>query len=210
MPSLKLTVKVKQALFDPNDEVTTKFNEKNTIVQVFLDHQHIGYVIPDAYEGPVHPEFQSSCTFKIPEQFITSPKAVVRLIAKDVEHCKNKLPGTGLNDDIDARVGTISFNKEYFLDIKPASYGQSFVQNITLFDEVDDDDFDGELNEDDEELPIVRCEFIINDKPTQDEVPSPQKVAPPIEQPAEASAPTQAYENPKRAVKSGIVPPRSL
>lgn len=88
-------------------------------------------------------------------------------------YCKNNKPGKGINDDLDARVGTISFNKEYFLDVQPANFGKAYTQNITLFDEVDDDDFDGELNEDDEELPIIRCQFVINDKPVQEEVPSP-------------------------------------
>ena len=90
-------------------------------------------------------------------------------------HCPGSMPGKGVNDDVDARVGTISFNKEYFQDVQPANFGRSYKQNITLFDEVDDDDFDGEFNEDDEELPIVRCEFVINDKQAvhEESTPSP-------------------------------------
>jgi hypothetical protein len=30
------------------------------------------------------------------------------------------------------------------------------TQWITIFDDVDDDDFDGEFTEDDEELPLIR------------------------------------------------------
>jgi hypothetical protein len=30
------------------------------------------------------------------------------------------------------------------------------TQWITIFDDVDDDDFDGEFNEDDEEMPLIR------------------------------------------------------
>ena len=37
MPSLRLSVKVFKAIFDPNDDVTQKFNEGTTIVQVFMD-----------------------------------------------------------------------------------------------------------------------------------------------------------------------------
>jgi hypothetical protein len=33
---------------------------------------------------------------------------------------------------------------------------------ITLFDDVEDDEFDGELGEDDEELPMIRTKFTIN------------------------------------------------
>ena len=118
-------------------------------------------------------------TVEFPDHFANNPKSVIRLIAKDITMCPNNLPGTGVNDDLDARVGTISFNREYFTDIPPASFGQSFKQNITLFDEVDDDDFDGELNEDDEEMPMIQCEFVINDKippkNMQENTPSPQK-----------------------------------
>ena len=50
---------------------------------------------------------------------------------------------------------------------------------------MDDDDFDGELNEDDEEMPMIQCEFVINDKlaanNTQESTPSPQKMVAPIE-----------------------------
>jgi hypothetical protein len=97
--------------------------------------------------------------------------------------CPNNRPGNGINDDIDARVGTISLNKEYFQDIPAQSYGQTFKQNITLFDEVDDDDFDGELNEDDEEMPMISTLFTVNDKlPVKDtlDTPSPQKPLAPI------------------------------
>jgi len=79
-----------------------------------------------------------------------------------------------------------------------------------LFDEVDDDDFDGELNEDDEEMPMIQCEFVINDKlpakDTQESTPSPQKMIAPIEQPSDPQGPSQAYVNPKKVVKSSTRP----
>lgn len=77
---------------------------------------------------------------------------------------------------------------------------------------MDDDDFDGELNEDDEEMPMIQCEFVINDKlPTnagamQESTPSPQKVVAPIEQPSDPQGPAQQYVNPKRVVKSSTRP----
>lgn len=157
-----------------------------------MDDLFVANLRPDAYAGPNFNKLKSDVTMEFPEEFLNNPKSVVRLIAKDIMQCPGNFPGSGLNDDLDARVGTISFNKEYFQDVQPANFGRVYEQNITLFDEVDDDDFDGELNEDDEELPIIRCEFIINDKqPTQEEnTPSPQKIAPPIEQPADPQVPS--------------------
>lgn len=66
---------------------------------------------------------------------------------------------------MDARVGTISFNAEYFTDINPSMFGLQQVQKVTLFDDVEDDDFDGELGEDDEEMPMVVCGFAVEEKP---------------------------------------------
>lgn len=208
---LKLNVKASKALFDVNDEATQKFNEQTTIVQVFMDDVHVANLRPEAYAGPNFNKFQPDVTLQFPESFLANPKSVLRLVVKDVMHCPGSMPGKGVNDDVDARVGTISFNKEYFQDVQPANFGRSYKQNITLFDEVDDDDFDGEFNEDDEELPIVRCEFVINDKQAvhEESTPSPQKIAPAIEQPGDPSgAGSQGYVNPKRVVKSGIVPPK--
>jgi len=53
---------------------------------------------------------------------------------------------------------------------------------VTLFDDVDDDDFDGELGEDDEEMPMLVCGFGVEEKPKDEPIPSPQKVvSPPIQ-----------------------------
>lgn len=175
MQKLKLNVKVAKAIFDPNDDATQKFNQQTTIVQVFMDDVHVGNLRPEGYAGPNFQKLKQDVTMEFTDGFLANPKSVVRLIAKDIMQCPGNFPSNGINDDMDARVGTISFNKEYFQDVQPANFGRVYQQNITLFDEVDDDDFDGELNEDDEELPIIRCEFIINDKaPAQEEnTPSP-------------------------------------
>ena len=50
-------------------------------------------------------------------------------------------------------------NIEYFKNITVAQHGQKFKQLITLFDDVDDDEFDGDLGEDDEELPMIHTAF---------------------------------------------------
>lgn len=57
------------------------------------------------------------------------------------------------------QVGTISLNVEYFRNVAFSQYGDTFTQWITLFDDVDDDEFDGDLGEDDEELPMIKTTF---------------------------------------------------
>jgi len=48
---------------------------------------------------------------------------------------------------------------------------KQFQQWITLFDDVEDDEFDGELGDDDEELPMINCSFVIlTDEPVQKQV----------------------------------------
>jgi len=44
---------------------------------------------------------------------------VVRIIAKDTNLCLKNKPSNGVNDDIEARVGTISFNSSYFSELNP-------------------------------------------------------------------------------------------
>lgn len=59
------------------------------------------------------------------------------------------------------QVGTISLNVEYFRNVTMSQYGETFTQWITLFDDVDDDEFDGDLGEDDEELPMIKTTFMV-------------------------------------------------
>ena len=51
---------------------------------------------------------------------------MVRLIAKDISLCDGNHPGKGINDDDKARVGTISFNREYFLDVSEDNLNHDF------------------------------------------------------------------------------------
>lgn len=69
-------------------------------------------------------------------------------------------------DDSAPQVGTISLNVDYFRNLPPAQYGENFTQWITLFDDQDDDEYDGDLGEDDEELPMLRAHFTVNSAPT--------------------------------------------
>jgi len=69
-------------------------------------------------------------------------------------------------------VGTISLNMEYFRNLEPKNLGTTYKQNITLFDDVDDDEFDGELGEDDEEMPMIRTAITVEEAPLES-TPSP-------------------------------------
>ena len=57
----------------------------------------------------------------------------------------------------DLKVGSVSIPHEVFL-----SCGESrYKQWITLFDHLDDDEYDGDLGENDEEVPRVQFGFLI-------------------------------------------------
>jgi hypothetical protein len=62
---------------------------------------------------------------------------------------------------------------EYFRNAQ----GESFTQWITLFDDVDDDEFDGDLGEDDEELPMIKTTFVLAplDDPKKQQIGSPPR-----------------------------------
>jgi hypothetical protein len=106
----------------------------------------------------------------------------VRIIAKDKNLCPGGIAGNGANDDLEARVGTIGFKSE---DFAAASQDPDsrYVQWITLFDDVDDDEYDGDFGEDDEELPMIRTIFTLNPAAPVEErkiaaeaTPSPEKM----------------------------------
>ena len=66
--------------------------------------------------------------------------------------------------------------------------GETYVQWITLFDDQDDDEFDGDLGEDDEELPMIKTYMKMTAiEPVVESTPSPQKANPPrvVPQPVE-------------------------
>jgi hypothetical protein len=73
---------------------------------------------------------------------------VIRLIARD--------HGLKTDDGEFAQVGCVSLNIEYF---KNHNVGSTFTQWLTLFDETNDDEYDGDLGEDDEELPMIKAKF---------------------------------------------------
>ena len=144
---------------------------------------------------------------------INDPNGQVSIIARDVtEYLASGAPIP--KDDSPPQVGTISFNVEYFRNVTISQYGTQFTQWITLFDDVDDDEYDGDLGEDDEELPMIKTTFTIGaiEEPKQ---PSPERKQAPAPSPVkkEIAPPTQAPPNmtanrasPKNlTTKSGVV-----
>ena len=85
---------------------------------------------------------------------------LVRIIAKDRTMCKG-LPSTGVDSDMDARVGTIAIKAEDF-EMHRNRSEKTFSEWITLFDDIDDDEFDGDFGVDDEELPMIHANITIN------------------------------------------------
>lgn len=61
---------------------------------------------------------------------------MIRVISKDERLCLNSKAHKDANEDLDARVGTISLNINYFRDLNPSLYGKPLTQWITLFDDV--------------------------------------------------------------------------
>jgi len=58
-------------------------------------------------------------------------------------------------------IHTISFPLTKFLEEGAMELGKSYQQNITLFDDVDDDEFDGDFGEHDEEEPYITTTFVL-------------------------------------------------
>lgn len=86
-------------------------------------------------------------------------------------------------------MGTISIPNDYFKNLIASGLNQEMQQWITLFDDVDDDGFDGELGEDDEELPMVFTKLTMQ-LPKEEEKPQDKSV----ERPQPVSAPTPEQE----------------
>ena len=89
------------------------------------------------------------------EQELNDPNQVVRIIAKD-----HSLQLAGQPGEF-AQVGTISINASYFKQVETHNLGKLFNQNITLFDDIEDDEFDGDFGEDDEEMPMIRTQITV-------------------------------------------------
>ena len=165
LTSRLLTISVDNVQFDPEDQAFD-FKQESCVYYVFLNHDLIG---------------QTSKTGSKDVQFELTPKVlndstnVIRFIAKD--------HGCPLEDGDFAQIGTISLQMDYFKNIPENLFGQKYAQWITLFDDADDDEFDGELGEDDEELPMIKTYIQVGKVSQQQKVQSlasPKRVKAPI------------------------------
>lgn len=170
----KLKVEVDKIKFDPEDESTRKFRPGSIIYQIYIDL---------VYQGTVDPALgQHSITLSLTPKFFNS-NSHVRIIAKDKSLCPGAIASTAANDDLDARVGTIGFKSEDFASANQDA-DSKYTQWITLFDDVEDDEYDGDFGEDDEELPMIRTVFTMNPTAPVEErkiaaeaTPSPEKMS---------------------------------
>lgn len=71
------------------------------------------------------------------------------------------------------RHGSVSFQLEHYFGVGSAESvpGQRYKQWVTLFDHPDDDVYDGILGEDDDEVPRVLLEFVVDDGQSRPIVP---------------------------------------
>ena len=145
---ISLTICVDQIQFDPADDVTKGFNPATVVHYIYLNQDLLKVLKPQQEANP-------NVVAQISADQLANPTNVVRIISKD----------TALKQGSDfAQVGTISLNLEYFKNVPKEKYGQTFQQQITLFDDIEDDEFDGDLGEDDEELPMIRTRFTVNNQ----------------------------------------------
>jgi len=120
-------------------------------------------------------------------KLMNDPSNVMRIIARD--HGLTQQGGEFV------QVGTISLNiEQYFKGYAEASMGTSLNQWITLFDDTEDDEFDGELGEDDEELPMVSSTMKIEKAqimPATKALASPRRVTESARPPVSATSPVK-------------------
>jgi hypothetical protein len=190
--SLRLNCKVDQIQLDPEDELTQNVDPANVAYYVYLKQTLIKVLAPAREHG-------SNCQMILTHDILKDQQAQLSLVARDVTQWLKT--GAPIPEDESApQVGTISLNVEYFRNLTPAQHGETYTQWITLFDDQDDDEYDGDLGEDDEELPMLRAHFTVGEaeKPqVQESTPSPQKATP-------------SYASQSLGVKEDVVPKAAL
>lgn len=142
-----LTISVNDIKFDPEDEITPQLKKDSIVYYFYLNKDMLG-------QSSLQNGYQS-LQIQLSSKVLNDASNVVRIIAKD--HSLTVEGGEFM------QVGTISINCEHYLKSFPDNnLGKQFTQWITLFDDTEDDEFDGELAEDDEELPMVRASLKID------------------------------------------------
>ena len=140
--AVKVLVSVDKIKFDPADDATKEFNPDKIVYEIYQDSFLVQTLSP--HDRP-------NCFVYLTPAILADPNAVIRVVAKESSM-------TDAQGEI-AHVGCISFNVEYFRTLPVEKYGKNLQQWITLFDDAEDDEFDGELGDDDEEMPMMRVNF---------------------------------------------------
>ena len=151
---VKLTVGVSQIQLDPEDELTQNVEPKNCVYYIYQNRSIVGVSAPSR-------DANRFATLTLTAAMINEPSGQLSIIARDATEVLKSGEQFPLDESL-PQVGTISLNVEYFRNVTMSQYGDTFTQWITLFDDVDDDEFDGDLGEDDEELPMIKTSFRVN------------------------------------------------
>lgn len=151
---VKVTVGVDQIQLDPEDELTQNVDPENCAYYIYQNRQIVGALCPARVNNP-------TLDFVLTAAMINESGGQVSIIARDATEALRTGAAIPLDESL-PQVGTISLNVEYFKNVSSSQYGDTYTQWITLFDDVDDDEFDGDLGEDDEELPMIKTTFKVN------------------------------------------------
>jgi hypothetical protein len=139
---------------DPEDELTQNVDPANVAYYVYLKQTLMKVLAPARENG-------ANVQMVLSPDLLKDSQAQLSLVARDVTQWLKT--GAPLPEDESApQVGTISLNVEYFRNMPTGQHGETFTQWITLFDDQDDDEYDGDLGEDDEELPMLRAHFSVD------------------------------------------------
>lgn len=140
-----VSINVNDVKFDPEDELGTSFKQQTCVFYVYLNNILKGTT--------KYSDAQSSVSITLPPNVLADQTNVIRIIARD--------HGITLPNGDFAQVGTISLNIDYVKNVQEQNFGNTFTQWITLFDDPEDDEYDGDLGEDDEELPMIKTNMVI-------------------------------------------------
>ena len=147
---MKVIIAIDNIQFDPEDPVTQAMKAENIVYYICLDTTCVGCCDPAAQSV--------ECEFDIDAESLNDTNSVVRIIAKDGNSDQDPNKQT--------KIGFISFNtNQYFGQMPKENFGRTTSQWITLFEEADDDQFDGDFGVDDDEMPMINVK--VNGRPDE-------------------------------------------
>lgn len=140
-----VSVRVSDVKFDPEDDYTENLNKNTCWYYVYFNNELNGKCSAQNDYKEVAVNLSS--------KFLNDDTNVIRIIARD--------HGLTTENGDFQQIGCISLSVKYFREY-PDNARSPFSQWITLFDDPEDDEFDGELAEDDEELPQIKVQWSIS------------------------------------------------